>query len=180
MKNKFTIPYKDRLMICFVAGILGGTIVANLLSGELKQQIGYFDTLFLSEQSLTMAEKKQMWFYVLRQRSLEMLGAWLLSLTVFSAVGFYGLAAVTGGGIGVVLSVITMQKGLMGLVFYLGTIFPHGMCYIPIGLILASWAGEERHQIRVPATLLLALLLVVGTVAEAWLSPMIVLFFTKL
>lgn len=180
MKNKLLVTYQDRLLIFFVAGILGGTIIANLLSGDIKQQIGYFDTLFLSEQALTMEEKKQMWYYVLRQRSLEMLGAWLLSLTVFSAAGFYSLAALVGGSIGVVLSVITVQKGLMGLIFYLGTILPHGLFYIPIWLILASWAGEDKHPVRIPAILLLTVLLVMGTAGEAWLSPIIVSLFTKI
>lgn len=179
-ENKSSISYQNRLLLFFIAGILGGTITANLLSEELKQQIGYFDTLFLSEQALNMAQKQQMWLFVLRQRCMELLGAWLLSLTVFSAVGFCGAAALVGGSVGVVLSVITAQKGLLGLVFYLGTILPQALFYIPIGLILASWAGEEKHPIRIPAILLLSLLLVVGTAAEAWLSPIVVSFITKL
>lgn len=179
-KNRISITYQDLLLLFFIAGVLGGTITANLLSEELKRQIGYFDTLFLSEQALSMTQKQQMWLFVLRQRCMELLGAWLLSLTVFSAVGFCGAAALVGGSVGVVLSVITVQKGLWGLLFYLGTILPQALFYVPIGLILASWAGEEKHPIRIPAILLLSLLLVVGTAAEAFVSPAVVLILTNL
>lgn len=179
-KNRISITYQDLLLLFFIAGVLGGTITANLLSEELKRQIGYFDTLFLSEQALSMTQKQQMWLFVLRQRCMELLGAWLLSLTVFSAVGFCGAAALVGGSVGVVLSVITVQKGLWGLLFYLGTILPQALFYIPIGLILASWAGEEKHPIRIPAILLLSLLLVVGTAAEAFVSPAVVSILTNL
>lgn len=180
MKNRVTITYQDRLLFCFLAGILGGTVIANLLGGELKQQIGYFDTLFLAEQALDMEGKRQMWFYVLRQRGLEFLGGWLLSVTVFSIPGFYVLSMMAGGSIAVVLSVITVQKGLMGLIFYLATVMPHALCYVPVALILASWAGEEHHQLRPVGLVMLALLLVVGTASEAWLSPVFVNFFTNI
>ncbi|MBS5063273.1 MAG: stage II sporulation protein M [Hungatella hathewayi] len=179
MKNRVTITYQDRLLICFLAGVLGGTIIANLLGGEMKQQIGYFDTLFLAEQGLNWEGKRQMWLYVLRQRGLEFLGGWLLSVTVFSIPGFYVLSLMAGGSIAVVLSVITVQKGVMGLVFYLASVMPHALCYIPIALILASWAGEEHHLLRPLGLSLLVLLLVVGTASEAWLSPVLLHFFTN-
>lgn len=180
MKNRVTITYQDRLLICFLAGILGGTILANLLGGELKQQIGYFDTLFLAEQALDREGKRQMWLYVLQQRGLEFLGGWLLSVTVFSIPGFYVLSLFAGGSIAVVLSVITVQKGMLGLVFYLATVMPHALCYIPVALILAAWAGEEHHQLRPFGLLLLLILLVVGTALEAWLSPVFVHFITNI
>ena len=180
MKNRLTITYQDRLLMFFLAGVLGGTILANLLGGELKQQVGYFDTLFLAEQGLDLAGKQQLWLYVLRQRGMEFLGGWLLSVTVFSIPGFYLLSLLAGGSIAVVLSVITVQKGMMGLVFYLATVMPHALCYIPVALILAAWAGEEHHQLRPLGLLLLALLLLVGTASEAWLSPVLVHFFTNM
>ena len=86
----------------FLAGVLGGTILANLLGGELKQQVGYFDTLFLAEQGLDLAGKQKLWLYVLRQRGMEFLGGWLLSVTVFSIPGFYLLSLLAGGSIAVV------------------------------------------------------------------------------
>lgn len=177
MKRNMIVSYQDRLLFCFIAGILAGTAAANLLGGELKQQIGYFDTLFLSGQGMDFGRQKEMWLYVLRQRGLELTGAWLLSLTVFSSAGFCLLAGLAGGSIAVALSVITVQKGLSGLLFYMATVLPQALFYVPAGLILASWAGEEQHRIRIPALVLLVVLLLAGSVSETWVSPRLIGFF---
>lgn len=173
-KSIFAFTYQDRLWLCFLLGTIGGTIIANLLSRELQSQIGYFDTLFSSGQILSVQEKQRLWMYVARQRCIEVMVAWLVSLTVFSAAGFYGFAGLAGGSSAIVLSVITGQKGIMGLPFYLATILPQGILYILVWLVLAQWAGERARPIRIRAMGILLLLVVIGAALEVYINPVLI------
>lgn len=176
MKRSLKISYHDRLLFCFIAGVIGGTVTANLLSGELQSQIGYFNTLFLSGQSLGGREQQELWYFVVKQRLLEVSGAWLVGLTVFSALGYYILAVLAGGSVALVLSVITVQKGMMGLPFYLATIVPQVFCYLPVCLVLAVWAGEDSRNIHLAGMGILVGLTVAGAVLEVYLNPLVLGF----
>lgn len=180
MKRTWNISYRDRLWICFVAGVAGGTMIANLLSGELQSQIGYFDLLYLESRQLGAGERQRMWLYVVRQRMFEVAGAWLLGLTVCSAGVYYLLAVLAGGSMAVALSVLTMQKGITALLWYLASVFPHAVCYVPVYLVLAAWAGEKPGKPRLGAAGILGLLTMAGTVLEVYINPLLMEFFQKL
>ncbi|MEG2350268.1 MAG: stage II sporulation protein M [Hungatella sp.] len=163
--------YEDRLFFCFLGGILGGTVLANLLSGELRNQIGYFDALFLTETPLTWEEKQRLCGFVFRQRLLETALAWLIGLTVMAAPVFHLLTFCMGGSMAVLISVITFEKGVFGLPFYVATMLPQIVPYMVLFLVLASWAGETSHPIRPRASMLLLALVAMGAVFEVYLNP---------
>ena len=137
-KSRFLTGYPDNLLLCFLGGAAGGTVIANLLSKELQSQIGYFDGWFSGGKILSGAQKVQMYWYVLRQRELEFLMAWFLTMTVFSRQGFCCLAAWTGGISAITISIFTSQLGIMerpGLC---------GFCCAPIFLLSADLADSCR------------------------------------
>lgn len=180
MKRSIRIPYQERLLFCFLGGVIVGTVIANLLSSELRSQVGYFDALFLSGGVLNAAERKRLWIYVLRQRLLEVTGAWLVSLTTFASAGFQCLIALAGAGVGITVSVITLQKGMLGLPFYLATILPQWLFYIPVWLVLARWAGEDSRFIRWKAMVVLLALILLGTMSEVAINPFLTGIFRKI
>lgn len=179
-KRGLRIPYQERLLLCFLGGVIAGTVIANLLSSELQSQIGYFDALFLTGGVLNAGERQRLWMYVMRQRLLEIAGAWLVSMTVFAAAGFQCLMVLAGANVAVAVSIMTMQKGMLGPVFYLAAILPQWLCYIPIWLILASWAEEGGRLVRWKAMLILLALVLLGTASEVYLNPYLTGFFRKM
>lgn len=174
MKGGLRISYQDRLLLCFLGGILGGTIIANLLSSELQSQIGYFDALLLSGAALSDVDQRRLWGYVTRQRLLETAGVWLVSLTTFASLGCCMLAVLAGAVASVTISVITVQKGLFGILFYLASILPQWLFYIPVFLVLALWAEKNSRVIRIRALLILLFLVLVGAAAEVYINPYII------
>lgn len=180
MKRTWMISYQDRLWLCFMAGVVVGTVIANLLGRELQSQIGYFDTLFSAGTALDRQERQQLWWFVARQRGMELIVAWLVSLTVFSAAGYYLIAGFAGGSLAVAVVVITLQKGILGLPFYVATVMPQAFCYVPVCLVLAAWAGEDSRKMHLGALGILLALTLAGAVSEVYINPWLLGFLKNL
>ena len=171
MKRKALFRYQDILLICFCAGVLLGTGAVNGFHQELTGQLGYFETISRSGQLSGGDKWLELMTLVSRQRFFEVGFAWLLGLTVFSVPCFYGLSLYAGINAGVVLSIVTMQKGLFGIFYYLLSLSPHFMIYIPVWCILAYWAGERNGKIRLPSLCALLLLTFIGIILESYVNP---------
>lgn len=169
--SKWKITYPDRLVISLLIGVICGTAAANLLSSQLVSQAGFPNGYTLASVQSGQAERRELLMYVCRQREIEVLFGWIIGLTVFSAPCFYLMAAYTGAGIGLVLSVTTFQRGMMGLPCYLLTLFPQILIYLPIWICLASWAGEKSGKIRVLPLAGLMALAFGGAVLETYMNP---------
>lgn len=173
MKQPAFLHYQDILLICFCGGVLLGTAAVNGLNRELTGQLGYFETILGSGQLSGRNQWLALLSVVCRQRFFEVGFGWLLGLTVFSVPCFYGLSAYAGIYGGVVLSVVTMQKGLTGIFYYFLSVIPHNLIYIPVWCILAYWAGERNGKIRFPSLCALLMLTFVGAILESYVNPSI-------
>lgn len=170
-RRRLVVRYEDRLLIGFLLGVICGTAAANLMYQQIQDQAGYFAELMDLNLNLTVGEQKELFLYVCRQRVIQTLFAWLVGLTVFSVPCFCVLAAGCGMSVGVVLAITTCQRGLAGLLWYLMTLFPHYLIYVPVWCVLASWAGNKTGKIRLLPLCALLLLVLIGAGMEAFLNP---------
>ncbi|MCI8838647.1 MAG: hypothetical protein HFG74_11420 [Hungatella sp.] len=176
MKRWRRIPFRNFWLISVMGGILAGTIGANLLSGELLKQIGYFDGIFYAGREMNGEEQKQLWLYVLRQRAWEAGFGGLLAMTPAAAAAYLVLAFAAGAAAAMVITVFTLEKGWMGLGYWLASVLPHGLCY---GAVWVIWAAAvmERQDIRKFKIWILAGLLVTGgSLLEVWVNPWLLKF----
>lgn len=171
LRKPLKINYQDRLLVCFLIGLIAGTVLVNLLSQEVRSQAGYFGSYFTAGFKNGSQAKKELLWVVCRQRIFETGIAWLVGLTVFAVPCFYGMAAYYGLSAGMILSLTTCQKGLMGLPCYLATLLPHFLIYIPVWIILAVWAGDRTSKIRILPMIGLILLTSLGAFLEAYINP---------
>ncbi|GLC80384.1 stage II sporulation protein M [Lacrimispora brassicae] len=167
---------EDRCLLCFFAGLIAGTVIANFWYPSFMEEAAYYLGLLDRNVNLDKGERLQLFYQVLRQRGIEVWIAWLIGLTAYAVPLFCLLTAGIGFSMGFVLSVITVQKGLMGLLVFLMTVMPQGLCYLPLWSILLLWGMQKGRQFRVPAFLLLLFLAALGSACEAWLNP----FFLKM
>lgn len=171
MKRWSRIPFRNFWLISVMGGILAGTIGANLLSGELLKQIGYFDGIIYARQELSREEQKLLWLYVLRQRMWEAGFGGLLAMTPAAVPVYLLLSFAAGAAMAMVITVFTLEKGWMGLAYWLASVLPHGLCYGAVWVIWAA-AVKERQDIRKFKIWILAGLLVAGgSVLEVWVNP---------
>lgn len=167
---------EDRCLLCFFAGLIAGTVMANFWYPSFMEEAGYYLGLLDRNMNLDKGQRIQLFYQVLRQRGIEVGVAWLIGLTAYAVPLFCLLTAGIGFSMGFVLSVITVQKGLMGLPVFLMTVMPQGLCYIPLWSILLLWGVQKERRFRIPAFLLLLLLAALGSACEAWINP----FFLKM
>ncbi|MDR1547696.1 MAG: stage II sporulation protein M [Hungatella sp.] len=162
---------EDRYLICFFAGLIAGTVMANFWYPSFVEEAVYYLGLLDRNVNLDKGERVQLFYQVLRQRGIEVWIAWLMGLTAYALPLYCLLTAGIGFSMGFVLSVITVQKGLMGLPVFLMTVTPQGLCYIPLWCILLLWAMQNGRRFRIPAFLLLLFLAALGSACEAWINP---------
>lgn len=147
-------------MFAFLAGTVLGTAMANAgddggrLFLELAQRVpGAGDTA----SGAGAAPGLELAFSVILRRVLEVSFCWALGLTGFSIVGFAAVSLYLGLSSAMILSSITMEKGLLGPFIYLAAMFPQAFIYIPVFLVLAFWAlSREKRPHRAAFALLLA------------------------
>lgn len=173
IKTRVWVGYADWLFLCFLIGIVAGTAAANVLYPQMKEQAVYFTGLLEKNMYFTGAEQRELFWWILRQRSVELLFMWLVSLTVFAVPCYYMMTAGFGFSAGVILTVFTCQKGVLGILWYLASLFPHFLIYIPVWCVLARWAGERSKKPRVLALGALFLLILTGALMESIINPLL-------
>ncbi len=167
MKRKRQISYMDLLLLCFLAGSMGGCAAANLLSRELLGQIGYFDSIYRLQVSVNRKDRGRLWCCILRQRAMEFGIGCLAGLTPFASMAFCFFAAAGGFGFALQISVFTLQKGWLGLFYFLAAVLPHWIFYMLVWVILAMGVKKGLGKLRLPVWLLLAAAVIAGTLSEA-------------
>ena len=167
------MPLRNFCLLCIMGGVLAGTMWANLLSGELLGQIGYFDGIYGAGKIYSDREQRQLWGYIIRQRLCEV-GLGSLAAMTPLAVPVYLVGAFCAGFVlAVLITLFTLEKGWLGIVYWLASVLPHGLCYLGVWLILtiAVMEGEELKKVRI--WMFVAVLVGVGSFLEAWVNPRI-------
>lgn len=171
---------------CFWAGILSGTLVGNReskrtagseekMEAQDSQNPGewtdmeqvYLDALPWRKQP---GNGEKFGYLCIRRLKEGGLG-WLFGLTVCGAFFFCLLGGYMGFGLGWIITVYTIEQGIMGLPLFFLSCFPQMLLYLPAwGLLL--WQGlEGKAKVRPVLALLTALLLCGGAGLEAFVNP---------
>ena len=161
----------NRFILFFFAGLLAGTAAANFLHASLSDQAGYYLNLLSHQSNLGRTEQLALFGDICRQRMIEVLIAWLIGLTAYAVPCFCVLSAGFGLSVGVVLSVMTGQKGILGLPFFLASVMPQAFLYVPVWCLLLMWGIRRNGRLRIPALLLVLAFVAAGSACEVWLNP---------
>lgn len=171
MKRLRRISFWNLWLLCVTGGILTGTLWANLLGGELLKQIGYFDGIWQSGREIKPEEQRQLWNYVLRQRLQEAGIAGLVAMTPLAQTAYLILAFGLGAGLAVSITVFTLEQGWMGMGYWLASVFPHGLCYGAVWMILTAAVKERQDLRKVKIWIVTGILVAAGSALEAWMNP---------
>lgn len=162
---------EDVLFICFLAGLLAGTAAANYCFPSFGEEAAHYMGILKQNAQLGGTEAAQLFFTVLRQRLLEVFIAWLVLLTIYAFPCFCFISGALGLSMGMALSILTGQKGLMGLPVFFMTLMPQALCYLPVWAIFLYSVKRQGKRFKLPALLLLFALAALGSACEVWLNP---------
>lgn len=160
--------YQDWLLFCFILGTFGGTAAALAFGASTVQGcvLGAAGTVGTDKEYGAQA-----FFAVFRQRALETGAGWLSGLTVCSQLLFGILTFYLGMSLAVMLSVLTMQKGIVGIASFICHILPHGLVYSLIWYVLSGWSGQGQKKMHILPGSLLVLMAGAGAFLETYISP---------
>lgn len=175
MKVYRSIRAWDIYLICFFIGLTAGTVMANFWYSSFSDEAVYYLGLLNRNVDLGKGERMQLFGQVLSQRLMEVWIIWLIGMTAYALPLFCAFMTMAGFSMGFVLSVITVQKGLMGLPVFVMTVMPQCLFYLPVFGILLLLGLQKERRFRIPAFILLLLLTAAGSGLEAWINP----FFLK-
>lgn len=162
------LTYQDWLLFCFVLGVLGGTAAALAFGGAVVQES------ILGAAGMSAAKGghgSKEFLGVWKHRALETGAGWLSGLTVCSQMLFGFLTFYWGMSLAVAMSVLTMQKGILGIAAFFLTMLPQGLIYLLIWYVLSGWSGRSGKKLHILSGLLLIAMAGAGAFAEVYLSP---------
>lgn len=172
------ITYWDWLLIWFIVGTACGTLLINVWKPRFAGTPQILGSLLMDMTAGPGSQDKtNLIVYVARQRLGRTVLIVLMSAASWSVPWFYFLAFYGGLSGSMILSMITSQKGLMGLPCYLATLCPQYVFYLLIWFILAGWASKQKHHVRIGAVLGIGVLLITGICLETLVNPIIMSFF---
>nr|WP_314462216.1 stage II sporulation protein M [uncultured Clostridium sp.] len=161
----------DRYLVCFFIGLMAGTVIANFWYSSFENEAVYYLGLLDRNRSVSGQGSMGLFGEVLRQRLIQIFIAWLMGMTAYAVFLYCLLTAGLGFSMGFVMSVITVQKGLMGLPFFFMTVMPQWLCYLPLWILLLYWGVQKGKRFRAAVLFFILLLSVLGSASETWINP---------
>lgn len=122
---------KKILLLCFVVGMVIGTLLCNFCFADYCSQSGIVSNYFLSMVSDNPPNRTDLFFYILNTRYKEMLLVGLLAVTVFGAPAACIMAVKWGMSFAFILSAVVMRFGIKGLLLALAFLLPQYILYVP-------------------------------------------------
>lgn len=166
-----------RLSLFLLLGAVLGTLFCNLMDGQMKAELGVFEGSLLSAAALQRVEFSGLFFQVAKRRLSELFFVLLVELTPVSQILLMGAAGYLGFSMAVMVSALTMEAGLMGILRFLALVFPQCLVYIPILYLLFLWVPGREKTIRPPVAAALLVAVLLGSGIEAYINPWIVAVF---
>ena len=181
VRHRFRIrPFNawDVAMFFLFAGMAVGTIV-SVLSGE-STGIEKLGKKLLSENSGISVKIAEMGvgriLSLWGQRGGTVFLLWLAGMSPMAFPVSWGFCGVLGAEIAFLVSVFTSVVGVWGLFLFGMTLVPQIFLYIPVILILLSWAFSQEKRVRLAGFFVLLLLAGIGALMEVCLSPRLIAF----
>lgn len=171
MRKLRALSFWNVWLFCLMGGIVTGSLLANLLGRELLIQVGYFDALMQSSSQQPAQEQWHLFLYILRQRMIQAGLAVLVGITLWAAAGYCMIAFGVGFVQAVVISMFSMQKGYLGLFYYLVTVLPQGLCYLAVWIVLTEGVQEGLTSMKLRFWAVVIILVVTGSALECWMNP---------
>ncbi|MCI7262138.1 MAG: stage II sporulation protein M [Otoolea sp.] len=159
---------RNGAVFCFFLGIFLGTFSFLLTGGENT----VFSWLEPSGWSPGLSGLSQL----LWKRCLLAGFLWLLGISLMAVPGMALFLIWCGFSMAVVIASLTRQQGIRGLPLFLAYVFPQIICYLPAVLVFVRWGFQRIKRPHLAGFLVLLLLMVLGAMLEAWVSPEVVLW----
>lgn len=173
--KQFSIVFRKKplvlLFFCLAVSLAAGSIWGNGLSEQVQRELGVLGQAWLNQSGYTAEPDGGLLVSVILKRTGEAAVLWLAGMTSFSAAGLCGAVLLLGFSMAAVLSVLTIETGVLALPLFVLSLFPQCLFYIPVAAVLTSWGIREEKKRHGAAFLILLVMVAAGAASEVLLSP---------
>ncbi len=163
-------------IIIFIAGIIIGTILANVEGKNYLERIGILAPYFKNEFLSLGINRINLLIHISVIRIVIILIITGFGFTIFNKICIDIFLLYYGFCHGFLLSIAFMMLGIMGLPFYIVTLLPHYVFYI-FGIILLIIVNTNRKEISLKHKLqtftIIFLAIIGGILTETYINPLL-------
>lgn len=118
-----------------ILGVFFGVLCANLFYENYESKIQSYEEKVFPEITSNDIDYSNFFLYVVGKNFDNFIIFWLLCITILG-IPYIALKITSFGFFaGFLISAVTMQYGIKGIILILAYLFPHGLIYLPIALI---------------------------------------------
>ena len=159
---------------CFFFGVFAGTFWVNRMNPDFQEQIGVFGQAYLAgnaagNTAFSVADGSLAALFL--RRGVLAACLWLAGMSLLAVPGLCLAALYLGFSMAFLISCMTVQAGAGGLLLFLASIFPQGLFFLPVGVVLTIWALAPEKKMQGGGFAVLLILTAAGSAAELWLNP---------
>ncbi len=172
----------------FVLGLIIGEINANNLAGGTRSHLQQMINGFLEGGMVAYHEGNRIFLPAFLNQARTVIAVWFLGLTVIGVPIILAIVFVRGFSLGFTFGFLIKEKAWLGFAIALLSVLPQNIVYVPlaiacavIGINFSFYIVRGRFTSEVPLAqgiltytgimVLLLLVLLVGALIEAFLSP---------
>ena len=176
----------------FLAGILSGILIMSFGKSILLENTGLLDEYTLYHMKYMTVNSSALFCYILSLRMKTVVGVVILSTTYLGMVVCAGVAYWYGLSAGAFVAATVIRYGLKGVLFFVMSILPQCLIYVPAFAALLLWcealnrtiyfSNDRRHRVEVVGRNLswmkkgmqltiILLVLLLGCFLESFVNP---------
>ncbi len=176
LKNKED-SLKFGLSLFLIAGSILGTLFCNRMSDDMKRELIIMkqSTEAITQIAVSNLDFGALMLQIVPKRMWTLILLLLAEATPMApvllmvAVGYFGFSNA------VMISALTMEYGVRGLLHYMALIFPQCLLYIPVAYLLIWWMPANGKHLTVFSIIVLAGMVIFGCVLECFLNPRVIM-----
>ena len=162
----------------YLLAFLCGIVIVNLPGNVSWTNHSILNRYSLASLSFQGIVYEEYFFEILFLRFQTVAVLWMCSKLISKNIVRIGFALIICGILGGIMSIAILANGLWGILFCICALLPHAICYFVAYLLWGNstvgYVGESKRRMDYFTTALIMILIGIGCILEAYISPVLI------
>lgn len=162
----------------FLLAFLCGILIVNLLGDAAWTNNSILNRYSLASFSFQGIVYEEYFLEILLLRFQTVVALWMCSKLISKNIVRVGYALIICVILGGIIAIAILANGLWGILFCICALLPHAICYFAAymlwGKAMTGYVGESKRRIDYFTTAIIIMLIGIGCILEAYISPVLI------
>lgn len=162
----------------YLLAFLCGIIIVNLPGNAAWANNSILNRYSLASFSFQGIVYEEYLLEILFLRFQTVVALWMCSKLISKNLVRIGYALIICGILGGIMAIAILANGLWGIWFFICALLPHTICYFVAymlwGKALTGYVGESKRRIDYFTIAIIIMLVGIGCILEAYISPVLI------